>query len=655
MRIKIGDDFLDSFNDEIIAQTYAVNEIGQIELRQGGFSNDFELPLTAINRAILGIPDEINSTSRTPYQKVDCDLVDVGAVIASGYLRYKVVSSTIKVSFFSDNVEWFTLIRDKKLTDLELSQYDHNWDYQTISAAINADKSSGYTYPLIDYGEFRLSTELDVDTTQMFPAVFVSTVMKQIFYDVGWKIDGPITLHPLYTRMVVPFSGKSFSHSSQYIEDNRQIATTPPGASVFSTPGTDYVSFTVSDKFFTVTAPGLYLITSSIIVLSSPAGSGFSVFLRKNSTVISNTNFYLPDTNGVISVSSLGAIQLEIGDQISIGVIIGASITVTSVEGGTTVTLTPDRTIGRGSEIQVSQILPDIKQSDFVRYIAFIFGAIPQANNFSKTVTFSFFKSVKDNLVNALDWSNKIDMSVQPELDYTQLLSNYASKSIFTYKEDTNDEELIAYEDETGKRFGQGQFDIDNDFIREESVVYEAPFSPMININSFNNQIYIPQIRFKVTGGTDLTPVPKIAILSENITVSELTNGLFNRLRIYDDTDEYATDYEDVTSIPFCWFAKTEYTQSVDALTDTLAFDQVEFPNAIGNPIIDTFLTDYEDILNEIKYVKANFHLNESDISGLDFTIPVYVDRFKAYFFRSKIEDYQGSRQSTSVELVKIV
>ena len=75
MRLKVGNDFLDQ-NESIIAQTFAVNEIGSIQTRQGGFSNNFTLPLTAKNRKILGFPDNINSSSRNPYVKVEATLFD---------------------------------------------------------------------------------------------------------------------------------------------------------------------------------------------------------------------------------------------------------------------------------------------------------------------------------------------------------------------------------------------------------------------------------------------------------------------------------------------------------------------------------------------------------------------------------------------------
>lgn len=141
MRIKIGDDFLDLYDNERIAQTFAVNSIGDITTRQGGFSNDFVIPMTGKNKEILGYPNDPNSNSRNPYTKVNATLYDRSAPIADGYLRFQSVDdNNLKAAFFSDNAAWFNLIKDKSLKDLDLSDYDHTWDYSTIAAAINADK-----------------------------------------------------------------------------------------------------------------------------------------------------------------------------------------------------------------------------------------------------------------------------------------------------------------------------------------------------------------------------------------------------------------------------------------------------------------------------------------------------------------------------------
>lgn len=651
MRLKIGDDFLDTYGNEVIAQTYGVNEIGDISTRQGGFSNDFVIPLTAKNRSILDFPEDINSDSRNPYTKVQATLFDNGVPVASGYLRYQVVNDTnLQASFFSDNTAWYNLIKDKNLTDLELSAYDHDWDYDAINTAILADKDSGYTYPLIDYGEFADETSLDVFSDQMYPAMFVSTLLKQILIEIGWKAEGELLAVPLFKRMIIPFSASAFVHSNQWVTDNTYTDTIQSVQAIDST-GAEIIWATAASTDITIaTETGSYTITTKLNV--SLSSGGFFIDIRVNGSPVQAVGEIAAVTATDIIVTAEN-VDLIPGDVVTVFARVDSSPPLMSVNTSSTITITPNATMQRGSTIQMASVLPDISQADFIKYIAYLFGAVLQADPDSGTVTFNLFNSIKGNLINALDWSNKIDIGSIREVNFTELLDRYAIKSKMTYLEDDNDSELKAYKAETNKIFGEGQFDINNDHIDGENVIYEAPFSSMINITSFNNTMYIPQIRY-VDGDDLLTIAPKIAILSENISVGDLSLDAYSELRLFNDPDEYHTSYHILTEIPFCWFVKTPFIEAIDEIPDTLAFDQVEF-TAIGDPTKDRYLKDYELILNSMRYLKAYFHLTEIDISELDFTIPVYIDRFKAYFYISKINNYQGSKQVTEVELVKIV
>ena len=324
----------------------------------------------------------------------------------------------------------------------------------------------------------------------------------------------------------------------------------------------------------------------------------------------------------------------------SVGVVISGDITYF-----------PTPPVLYGTTIQLSTTLPDIKQSDFITYLSFVFGAIPQANAFSRTVRFDLFSSIKNNLSNALDWSSKMDTSKLPELDFTKLLDKYSKVSIINYAEDSNDEILESYENEFNARFGQGQLDIDNQHIAGSDEIYEAPFTPMINVTSFDSQVYIPQIRWRDNAGeVEVSPKPKISILSKNLSVSDLSVGVFTDLTLTHSGETTKT----ASNIPFCWFAKTQYVAVVDALLDSLVFDQIAFPNVIGNPLVDRFISDYEDIFSNMKYLKQRFHLTDEDISNLDFILPIYLKKYNAYFYISKIENFKGSNTSTPVELVKI-
>jgi hypothetical protein len=645
MRLKVGDDFLDS-NFSIIAQTYAVNEIGSIETRQGGFSNNFTIPLTNKNKLILGFPDDINTASRNAYEKIDATLYDNAVPVAFGYLRYQVVDAlNLQASFFSDNSNWFNLLKDKLLTDLDLSDLNHQWAATAMKTAIDADKTSGYTYPLIDYGEFSAIAHaggiIEVDEVDMFPATFVSTLLQQVYFDIGWKADGDVLDSAIYKRMIIPFSAANMRHTTQWVTDE----TISDATVVDQTANYLWTSIVFdSGTNFTMTQTSTYTIAVSVIASLSGVGGHLAVALVRSSGVtIKYNNFDSwigTETKTIVAED----VELDAGEYFYLRVGVDSGKTA-EIYTGSTIVITPGLEVERENEIQMSALQPNIKQVDFLKYVAFLFGAVLQANALSKTVTWSYFRDIKKNT--SVDWSDKIDLSKSRDVNFTELLDNYAQVSILNYSEDSNDPDLVNYENNNEKRFGQGQFDINNSHLKGRDTIFETPFTAMTNKYSFNGDLYIPSIPW-ISAGKRGKMLPKIALLSSNILLSDY-NAAVTSLKILQPPGSSS-----VSAISFCWFAKQKYISAVDAILDSLVFDQVNLTDVIGDTCKDRFLIDYEDILNSMRYLKAFVLLSEVDISTLDFTQPVYLEKYKSYFYISKILNYQGSTQTTEVELTKI-
>lgn len=659
MRLKVADDFLDGDNS-IIAQTYAVNEIGSIETRQGGFSNNFTIPLTSKNKAILGFPEDINSASRNPYTKVDATMFDKGVPVADGYLKYQVVNdTTLQASFFSDNVNWYNLIKDKTLNDLDLSAFDHLWRHFEIIQSFDLDK--GYVYPLIDYGEFsanapNMSDQIIVNVEQMFPGMFVSTLLEQIYLDAGWKADGPVLDHPLYKKMIVPWSGgKDLSHSLQWQEDFT-VEHTMTGADQPFTDGLTVITFDggITD-IYTGGGDSRNFYDISFTIRANINAGAMQVILRD---VVAGVNLQTKDfenwagdedKKGVfedVNMSDFGAVA----QNLAIAVLALTATETGNVVATSDVKLVPGLKCFDNNELQMANLQPPMKQGDFLNYIAFIFGAVLQSNTMSKTVTWSFFRDIPVNLNNSLDWSDKLDVSKTREIDFTELLNNYGQISIMTYKEDTESDDLEDYETLNKKRFGEGQFLLNNEHLDGIKTFYTAPFTPLFNKFSFANTLYIPSIQWiDGVGGAKGTLLPKIALITPKIDTNAFADN-FNVLQIDDVTGANTQSF----NVNFTWFAKETYIDEVNVFIDSLVFDQVNITDVIGTPLRGRFLDSYDNILNSMKFLRAFFHLNEVDISELDFTLPIFLDRYKAYFYTSKIENFEGRERTTKSELVKI-
>ena len=215
-RIKVNDEIIETTS--LVAQTYRVNNLGDISTRQGSSSNNLSIPLTAKNREALGFPEDFNETLRTPYTRIDAQLFDGEVFVSTGYLKINSVDTrSINCTFFSDNTGWFNQIKDKTLKDLTgLSVYDHLYSEGSIIDSL--DGSEGYIYPIIDYGEFKnadLGSGIAVE--QLFPAMFVSIIFEEIFSEAGYTIEGELLDLWEYNNSIIPFSADDFVHGQAYI------------------------------------------------------------------------------------------------------------------------------------------------------------------------------------------------------------------------------------------------------------------------------------------------------------------------------------------------------------------------------------------------------------------------------------------------------
>jgi hypothetical protein len=649
MRLRVSGEILDQFENTVIAQTYSVNAIGDISTRQGGFSNAFDLPLTDRNAEILGFPQDVNTSDRSPYLKVDADLIDIGAVIATGYIKIKSVEKgKVKCNFFSGNSNWFSLIKDKKMTDLDLFRFNHVWDDVVQAASITNEGSDGYIYPLIDYGAFGSNTTLDANTDEMFPASYVSIVLKQIFFDIGWKAEGELLDDPLFQQMILPFSAKELVHSERFVlesVDSIAVNNGVPGPSPQNTTPNFNVPFNAE-----------YNISCNLNISWTGIPTLMTFNFQKNGTTYDSFTSNI-DNSGVFNIRFTADVNFfTTTDNIRIN--------ITSPDAGNIAVQSPDSELScqaikainqQGDTIDMSQTMPDMSQEDFIKHIFFSFGVIPQVNAFSKTINLGLFKSIKKNIKNAIDWSDKMVNNSNSSIDFTKLLDSYGSTSNLLYSEDDEDTQLKQYRAEVGRGLGDGALEIENEHIENSVDFFESKFTAMINVTSFTNTVYIPQIAFLEYNSDTMEfertiePSPKIAILTKNYDVSTLTINQYTDLTITSDTGSSV-----VTEMPFCWFLKTEFIDEIDALDDSLSFGVSAFPNEIGQNLRDRYLSDYEDILSNMKYIKQEFLLDETDINALDFLTPIYLKRYNAYFYISIVDNYKGSNTPTFVELVKI-
>lgn len=644
-KIQVNGVFLEG--GDVIAQTFSVNNLGDISTRQGGVSNRFNLPLSDLNRKTLGFPEDLNTTSRNPYIKVDATLYDENTPIAEGFLKIEeVINDSIEVTFFSDNSGWFNLIKDKTLKDLYLDDLDHDWTGANIRASFSHTSADGYIYPFIEYGRSYNSTiaSTNFSVSNFYPAVYVKRIFEQIFYDVGYSIEGDLLNLWEYHNSIIPFSAKDFTHSPKFISDKTQVFTVEDQTlnetfdKIQSDPNTLTVLEVELDPLITYEVN----VQLEIDVFSSTGNIFLAIFDDYPSSPSNFESLY--EISGTGSYGFTYVIDFSTAtNNIVFDFNAAASFTLGISSGF--ISFTPIEEIQPNDPIQIANNLPEISQSDFIKYICNLYGVVPITNKFQNKISFNLFKNIKGNIPSAVDWSDKFDIDRSRSINFSELIGEYGNLSIFNYLNDDDDTQLQTYKSVNNLSFGAGILTIDNEYISNRKEVYEAPFGATINILSISNELYIPQIKwFNASLEKEFDIVPRILLIIPEVDVSELTGNVYSQIQV---------SGTNVSQIPFAWFAKAPYVPTVDAYQYSLSFGDIAFTIEVEGTL-SNYWEEYAQALSNMKYLKADFLLNSVDIANLDFNVPVYIDYFKSYFYINSVNEFTGSEDQTEVELIKI-
>ena len=247
LQLYLNEQLVDLSNDSPIALTFQINDLAEVKNQQGNTSNQFKLPLTQLNRQVLGFPDDIAFTTILPYRQYQAKLIQDGLeIIPYGIAELNGIDQGMaSITVLSGNVDFFDAIGGKLYDmgdstsiwsnygqNLVWQPYDHRWSLD--NAADSQTYTDGWIYPVVDYGAIDptfFTTPIDVRYQR--PGFFIKTAIDLLLKSAGYKGTGSLLADPLYPLMIAQFSNGSFEHGTDY-----QNQTDDRGMSAISTKTT---------------------------------------------------------------------------------------------------------------------------------------------------------------------------------------------------------------------------------------------------------------------------------------------------------------------------------------------------------------------------------------------------------------------------------
>ncbi len=636
-RLFINELEMDLSPQTVIALTMQINDLAELKDRQTNFSNRFKIPKTRRNKIILQNPDTVQSATNKPYQKLPAKVVKDGIeVVPSGYAIIESSDEFYYVTVYSGNVDFFDLIDGKKLSDLDLSAWDHTFNFLNIVS--NRTNVTPYKYPLIDYGGLT-NADRNVDARNLRAAPFLEKVVDEIFSQAPFNKSGAIFSNDRYLNTIIPFSNDKLRHSQLYIDTYSFNVHVDPFTATDGGGGTGFF-VGLDDKS---TPP--YSDPSSQITLGAwSSGAPIAEFI----------SIEKQDYNFVLTLTFTISSWIDASSQFTIFYLGGSYVHPESTDGGGNGTFTvtvrslylanpsatayrpnvfvnncsvdttegtfegfPGETIYYGSTYNISSNLPDITQVELIKTIANKYGLFVKTDYLTGTLIFKGFDEIVEAIPRAVDWSEKLHWEEQNHKSEYRF-GKYAQDNWLRYKEDSGDQDIT-------QQSADGNFLIEDETLEAEADLLTLPFAAT-HMEKLLEHLDIPVIRKIEDGEFKKSTEPRLLIHEQ---VGLITG---NDVHFFDGTFTEDTKAQ----LMFAYF-------SLDGKEHNLDFDTLLNDNYTG--LIACF--------RKSRKITVSLKLTASDIFSLDHFIPVYLFQFGAYFYINKVINWTGVGL-TKVELIRL-
>ena len=667
-----------------IAVTFQGNDLTKPTSLQVSYTNTFRIPDTLLMRELTGNAEQLDSGSDFPYQKKPAYVVDDGEVVLRGVLSVVSFGADTEVSVQDTTKDLFSGL-DRSIRTADLSRYDHPFTPEYIST-LNETRT-GVIYPLIDYGLLQNGV---MPADAMFPAMFVHTVIAQMFYEEGFRLIGTLPDNEVYRRLVMPFvESEPTNHDEQWqIDRQARVTFEGPTDSVsrtlfgnktavnriqpfsidnlqpeftqgklrnYNTSTFTYVCDTAMrcrvqayQQFLVKIVTGAMEVILSVEKNGQTAGleyfdcgAGYNLLrLRRDS----------------ITLDTL--VSCKKGDRLQIRLIVARKTTVGGYDADVFnspdtcwASFTPDLTIQPGDTWNVARNLPDITGLSLLGSIVYLLSGTWSVDGLTREVQFNAFSETVSNTANALDWSNRIDGAVTPT--WVPRIDPYAQSNYLRWRESEETKEFTSTL--PGGRvafpYGDGVISINASTLDTETTLFTMPFAATLPsdelLPGYGNP---PLVKTRtvvngkdgaVTIGNQSTaarlllvnlgasyPVPATRLAADGETVERITVGLQP-----------------------CWFATRPQVVHEVASAHSLVFSRLSLFQPEPD-LIKAYYGGLIRVLARMRMLTVSMYLRPEDIAGLDFNRPIRLQRVQVgplvisdgYYYINRIDRYQSGK-----------
>ncbi len=209
-------------NEGAIPLTKEAYDVNNPQKRLTDFSKTITIPENRLVNQIFEHAFDVNVDLQTfnPNLKTSYQIIQDGITAIDGYCQLKAIKNVdglinyeIQATGRLGNL--FEKIRDKYLTDLDLSSLNHDWTRANIQNSWTDTIGQGYVYPMINIGGRSQYTLWNIQDFK--PSIYVKQYIDNILSEAGYTYNSTFLNSDLFKRLIIPYS------SGKILLDNSAI------------------------------------------------------------------------------------------------------------------------------------------------------------------------------------------------------------------------------------------------------------------------------------------------------------------------------------------------------------------------------------------------------------------------------------------------
>lgn len=257
-------------------------------------------------------------------------------------------------------------------------------------------------------------------------------------------------------------------------------------------------------------------------------------------------------------------------------------------------------------KIDIISNLPDISCFDFIKSLYYILGGYPVKNTDGSTGVV-FYNDINNNISSGkvIDWSMKTNCGIDTTPNKILFTNGNLAKSNY-YLMKSDSEEISKKGNENGFDNGKGTIVVENEYLEKKKTVIQLPFSAPYISN--------PDYPKYQSGNTF-----KCWHIADSVSEGEI-NSIFNRVEFCSPEPIYGI---------ICDKSITLTKDGVSTSSKIMSLRAWEGFKNMNEKISYAYL---QEVLRKPYFITENFILNEFDLAEIDYSMPIYIAKYAAYF-----------------------